>query len=441
MDKNEFDVIIIGSGASGATLARELANQDLKVLILERGADNPMGESLADFAAMARELPVGDGMKATTAYTAGGSTSIYFGISKMPTSQTYEKLGIDLTDELEEVSKELPIAEVSDDFLSPQTIMVRESARQLGYPMKVHSMLIDKSLCTDGHYSYEAKWKARTYLAQAQQRGAVLATKARVQRIIVENGNAIGVEYLQRQGFLSSKLCKVYGKKIVLSAGSPATPKLLIDAGVDNVGSRGFFCKPAFMVFGSVSGLQGRDAFLGLTECDLGNGVTIGDGAMPASLFKLFMLSNLKFRHVTSHATTVSVAVALNDELGGEINESGRYSKQLTSEETTKLKEAEEIAMKILGNAGATNLFRSRTVAGTPGGVLWVGEHLDENLQTSIRNLYVCDQSVMPDVRITPLIMLVCLAKRLARHLAHSLRERETIVERVTAVDAVPITE
>jgi hypothetical protein len=78
----------------------------------------------------------------------------------------------------------------------------------------------------------------------------------------------------------------------------------------------------------------------------------------------------------------------------------------------------------ILENAGAKGIFRSKYVAGTPGGVLRVGEHLDHDLQTRIPNLYVCDQSLVPDVKITPLILLVCLAKRLANHLALSLQDQ-----------------
>jgi len=419
---NEFDVIIVGSGASGATLARELANRRLKVLLLERGADIPLSEKLSAIAAIAKEFPVADNMKATTAFTVGGSTSIYFGVCKLPTAETYAKLGIDLSEEFEEVRKELPIVEVSDDFLPPQSIAVRDSAKRLGYPMKAHPMLLDKSKCPQGHYSYDAKWKAKTYIDEAVGKGAVLVSKATVRKVIVEGGRAVGVEYVHKQGFPGGRTCKAYGKKIVLSAGSPATPKLLIDAGINNVGSRGFFCKPAFMVFGTVPRLQGRDAFLGMTECDLGNGVTIGDGAMTSSLFKLFMLSNLKLTHLFSHATTVSVAVALNDGLSGEVRQDGGYHKRLTAEEADKLKSAEAIAVKILEHAGAENIFRSKFVAGTPGGVLWVGEHLDENLQTQIDDLYVCDQSVMPDVKVTPMITLVCLAKRLAKHLALSLQ-------------------
>jgi choline dehydrogenase-like flavoprotein len=421
MDNNEFDVIIVGTGASGATLARDLSRRGVKVLLLERGERRPLSEKLSAIAAIAREFPVAAGMKATTAYTVGGATSIYFGVCKLPTAETFDKLGIDLTRELDEARRLLPIAEVSDDFLPPQSLVVRDSARALGYPMKTHPMLIDPSQCPQGRYAYEAKWKATAFVDEAVAGGAMLATRAKVARVIVEDGRAVGVEYFHKQG---GGMRKAYGKKIVLCAGSPATPKLLIDAGIDDVGSRGFFCKPAFMVFGSVPGLAGRDAFLGMTECDLGNGVTLGDGAMTSSLFKLFMLSNLKPTRLFAHASTVSVAVALNDTLGGRIDTNGNYSKRLLPAELDKLAAAEGIARKILENAGSRRLFRSKYVAGTPGGVLWIGEHLDRDLQTRIPNLYVCDQSLVPDVTITPLVLLVCLAGRLANHLADALQPR-----------------
>jgi len=437
---SEYDVIIVGSGACGATLARELARRRLKVLLLERGGAGALSETVSGIAAIAREFPVADDMKATTGVSVGGSTGLYFGICKLPTADTYARLGIDLTREVEQVCGELPIAEVSDEFLPPQSIAIRDSAKQLGHPMKTHRMLIDKSKCEQGRYAYEAKWKARQFIEQATRDGAELVTRATVSKVIIEGGRAVGVEYRHRRAVFGSRTCRAYGRRIVLAAGSPATPKLLIDAGIDNVGSRGFFCKPAFMVFGTIAGLEGRDGFLGLTECDLGNGVTLGDGAMASSLFRLFMLSNGRFGRLFSHASTAAVGVALNDELGGVVRKDGSYRKQLTTQETEKLKAAEALATRILTNAGATNLFRSKSVAGTPGGVLWIGEHLDHDLQTAIDGLYVCDQSVMPDVTITPAVMLIALAMRLGAHLAASLQPR-TPADAAIAAKTAPVQE
>lgn len=416
----EYDVIVIGSGACGAAIACDLARRDKRVLLLEKGSSAPPRETLLGIAAIAREFSVGDRMNATTAYAVGGATNIYFGICKPPTAQTYAKLGIDLSAELAEVREELPAVELTDAHVPPQSRRVRDAAAALGYPMKAHPMLVDPAKCTGGRYSYEAKWKARSLVAQAVEHGATLSSGADVQRVVVEGGRAAGVAYRHARG-LRGTLETAYAKKIVVSAGSPSTPKLLIASGIPNVGSRGFFCKPAFMVFGSVSGLAGRDAFVGMLEHDLGNGVSIGDGAMPSALFKLFMLSNGRLGRLFAHGTTAAVAVALSDELGGRITADGRYEKRLSTPQRAKLEEAAAIAARILEQAGAKHLFRSKLVAGTPGGVLWIGEHLDENLETGIRDLYVCDQSVIPDETITPLITLMCLSKRLARHLIASL--------------------
>src|SRR5262245_1944013 len=133
MNKNEFDVIVVGSGACGATLARELARAGRKVLILERGTNRPLSDTLAGIAAVGRELAVGDELKSMTACTVGGSTSVYFGVCKLPNAETYAKMGIDCSAELAEVLDELPIAELPDEFLQPQSVLVRDAARELGY--------------------------------------------------------------------------------------------------------------------------------------------------------------------------------------------------------------------------------------------------------------------------------------------------------------------
>jgi hypothetical protein len=298
--------------------------------------------------------------------------------------------------------------------------MVRDSAQQLGYPFKKNLMLVDQSRCLRGRYCYEAKWKAKSYVAEAVSRGATLITRAAVQRVTIENGRAVGVEYCKRRG-IGSKLCRAYGRKIVLSAGSLGTAKLLMDCGVKDVGDRGFFCKPGFMVFGTVPRLKGKEAFLGCLDIDLGNGISIGDGTMNSSLFKLVMLSNFRWKHLFSHSRCIAVGILMNDTMGGRITQDGRYHKQLTAEELAKLQAAEQIATRILRNAGADNIFATRLVGGIPGGVLRIRDHLDENMQTKIDNLHVCDHSLVSDVKITPTVTLICMGRYLAKRLLEIL--------------------
>jgi hypothetical protein len=426
----EYDVILVGSGTCGATIARELARGRKKVLILEQGADVPLKETLAAIAAIAREYPVGNNLKAATGVTVGGSTSLYFSVCKLPTPGTFAQLGIDLSGELAQVQKELPIAELPDAFLPPQSLKIQESAAALGYRMKKNRMLVDQASCTAGKYSFQAKWKAKTYITDALQSGAELITGATVQKVLVENGRAVGVEYRCKWslfgGFMRSRTARAYGRKIVLSAGALATAKLLINCGISNVGDRGFFCKPAYMVCGIVRGLQGKDAFLGGLDVDLGNGVFLGDGTMNAVQFKMVMLANFKWRHLFSHADILSVGILIADSMGGAIGKDGRYYKQLTAEELVKLRTAEQIAIQILEHAGARNIFRTRLVAGIPGGALRVNDHVDQDLQTRIHDLYVCDHSLISDVTITPTVTLICLGRYLAKRLLASLEPSRT---------------
>jgi hypothetical protein len=227
-------------------------------------------------------------------------------------------------------------------------------------------------------------------------------------------------------GFMRSRTVRVYGRKIVLSAGALATPKLLIDCGISNVGDRGFFCKPTYMVSGTVRGLQGGDAFLGGLDVDLGNGVHVGDGTMNAVLFRVVMLANFKWNRLFSHANTLSVGILIDDSMGGAIGNDGRYCKQLTAEELEKLRAAEQIAVRILKHAGARNLFKTQLVAGIPGGALRVNDHVDQDLQTRIRDLHVCDHSLISDVTITPTVTLICLGRYLAKRLLASLEPART---------------
>lgn len=413
---SEHDVIVIGSGTCGATVSRELSRRRRRVLMLEQGQDVPLRETISGISAVGREFRVGQALKATSAVTVGGSTSLYFSVCKLPTADTFARIGLDLSDEFHQVRSELPIAELPDEFLAPQTLRVRHSAGELGFAMKKNLMLIDQSKCRDGAYSYEAKWKAKSYVGDALASGATLRSGARVRKILIENGTAVGVEYTQKGRFTSERR-RAYAGKVVLSAGALATPKLLMDCGIGNVGDRGFFCKPAFMVCGTVPGLRGKEAFLGHLDIDLGNGVYLGDGTMNASLFKLVMLSNLRFRQMFSHPETIAVGILINDRMGGEIRPDGQYRKDLAPEEFEKLAQAETLARRILENAGARNLFKTRLVAGIPGGALRLGAHFDENLETPVRNLHVCDHSLISDVKITPTVTLISLGRYLARRL------------------------
>lgn len=415
--QNSFDVIIIGSGTCGATLAKELTKQGKKVLILEQGGNHILKESFSGIAPIANEVPVASNMKALRAITTGGSTALYFAVSKMPPLDTFLSLGIDLYDELEEVKKELPLLEFPDELLTPQSLRLRQSMGELGYNCKKNLIMLDRSKCTSG-YSYDAKWKAKVFVEEAIRGGATLTNFAKVTKILVENKEAIGVEYK-----IKSKVFRAYGGKIILAAGSIASPKILRDSGVHDVVNRGFYCKPGFLMFGVVPGLKGRESFVGSMGAEFEDGAELGDTNMSSTLFKMLMLQNFKLLNFNGHAKTISMGVMIHDSMSGELKENGSFNKKLTDDEIKKFKKGEEAAKRILKNAGAKSIFKGGISASAPGGVIRINEHVDSTLQTKFRNLYVCDASLLSeDMKVTPTLTLVCLSKYLAKHLNSSIK-------------------
>lgn len=409
----EFDVIVIGSGTSGATVARELTKLNKRVLILEKGTNKPLKETFMGLASIVNEVSVGHKLASMRAVTTGGSSALYAAIAEEPPLDKFLELGIDLSQELKEVKAELPVAVLSDDLISPQAHRLKESALDLGFAWQKSMMLIDQSKCANG-YSYDAKWKAKSYVYEAIDGGAALINNATVKKVLIEDGSAIGVEYK-----CGREVKNVYAKKIVLAAGVLATPKILVDSKVIDFENSGFYCNPGFIIFGKISGLKGKDNFVGCMSAEVEDGIVIGDANLSRTFYQIMMLVSLKFPRLFSFSDSIAIGGMIIDGLGGSVNNNGTFQKTLTSNDQEKLKSAERIASRIIKNAGAKSLFYCGPDAGNIGGFLKIPNHIDKNMESKVRGLYVCDGSVIPDsVRVYPTLTLVCLGKYLAKHLS-----------------------
>jgi choline dehydrogenase-like flavoprotein len=334
MDKKKYDVIIVGSGPGGATVARELARKRKKVLLLERGNRKPINGTIPQ-AIINTGMPFKnvlftyDMLTMVRSITAGGSTIYYYATAFDPPFNMLKKYGVDISSEIDEARKELPIAPLKKDLVGPMTSRIMDSAQDLGYNWNLLNKLVyqDKcrahcDLCNQG-CPYGAKWTAREFVDQAEQSGATIVANANVKKIIFDGKTAIGVEY--RRNMIPYK---VYGKKIVISAGGIGTPVILNNSGLPGVGKEYFF-DPLIVAFGEVKDISGGKEFPMTAGCHFDDdNYMMTDMTVPLPIYLGFSAEVFRFDRLASHSKTLTIMIKEKDRLGGRLTSRGGGSQK-----------------------------------------------------------------------------------------------------------------
>jgi choline dehydrogenase-like flavoprotein len=410
-----YDCVIIGTGTAGATLARELSAKGSRVLMLERGEHRTLKETAWGMASILNEVKVAHKLKDPRVFAAGGSSALYLAVAEAPPLDVIRALGIDLAQDYEAARRELPLMEMPDDLLSPQTLRLRDAAIAQGYDWTKNTMLIDRSRCRNG-YDYGSKWKAISYVDEAVKNGAVLQCEAVVDRVLIEDGEAVGVECRIATSPFRSRSARFYARSIVVSAGSLATPIILRKSGLTEAVSAGYYIDPSIAVIGRVPGLRGTNSFAGTMGTTLDDGTRLLDANLHRFFFNMGMVQSLRLLRIPQYPQHVSIMVKAHDAVGGGLSKDGRYHKEIEPETHENLKRGVDVAKRILAHAGAKTVYCPPLMTGGAFGTLRLGEDVDANLQTRVRNLHVCDGSLIPhSARVAPTLTLVCLAKHLAR--------------------------
>jgi choline dehydrogenase-like flavoprotein len=178
MTKQEFDAIIVGSGPGGGSVAGELSKHGLKTLILEKGN----GESIKGNTrqAITTTLIPGKNLHFTQqmlgimhGVAVGGSSIPYNACAFDPPYEMFDKYGIDLRPEVEEVKGELPIAPLVDELVGPAAKRIMDSARELGYEWNKIPKIVYQDNCRPNcdkcsmGCPYGAKWTSRMAIEEA----------------------------------------------------------------------------------------------------------------------------------------------------------------------------------------------------------------------------------------------------------------------------------
>lgn len=422
---NEYDAVIAGSGPGGATVARELSKKGKKVLILEWGDNDPIkGRFTQAFPQLfmpGKSLLITNQMLGMVrGITTGGSSIFFCATAFEPPVDMLKAYGVDISEEVEEIRAEVPLAPLADELMSPAGSRFLKSALDLGYDARKLNKFIYQDKCKNdcdlcGYGCPEgAKWTARNFVEDALASGAEMINHAKVEKVIVKNDRAAGLEF-SHQGALH----QVYAPRVIVASGGIGSPLILRKTGVRGVG-KDFFFDPLWFVFGTVKdGGSGK----GIQMCSgvhfEDEGIVMTDFNMTRLIKAIFDMEVMRFDQTVNYGNVVPIMIKVRDGLGGYITDKGWVHKPLTASDKQKLRTGRRHAGKILENMGAKNIYSSWLLAAHPGGSVKIGEHLDKDLQTEIKNLYVCDCSVIPEeLGLPPTFTLLSLGKRLAKHLA-----------------------
>ncbi|KAA8912988.1 hypothetical protein FN846DRAFT_931329 [Sphaerosporella brunnea] len=248
----ETDVVIVGSGSGGQVVAAKLAGRGLKVLVLDKGCFFPQ-EELPKKEVEASSTMFENGGGTTTvdglgtivsASTWGGGSTVNFGVSlQLPRKvrmEWSEKFGLGFAETdafqqcLNRVCERMGVSTENVRHNFANQVLV-DGARKLGYnavtlPRNAGGKEHYCGYCLHGCNSGEKHGGTITWLHDAQTAGARFVQSCAVQKVVIENGVARGVEAIVDG---KTKLI-IKAKKVVLSAGTIHTPCILQRSGVKN---------------------------------------------------------------------------------------------------------------------------------------------------------------------------------------------------------------
>ncbi|CAG0966690.1 cholesterol oxidase [Myxococcaceae bacterium] len=288
--REQADVLVIGSGAGGATVAMRMAEAGKRVIVLERGGyytglidpldpgrpgrgelDQREDDMLARIDGDRGLGTTGDGQVALTyGNCVGGATVHYWADSyRTPADRLAlweSRYGVEghgedeLRPHFERIEADLGIHPAPDSYLNGCNRLFKRGSEALGWlgePVpQARRGCVKSGYCMQG-CSYNAKQSMLvTYVPRAVRAGALVFADARVEKILAENGRATGavavvIDRDTQQP--TSRRIEVRAKIVVVAAGGYGSAPLLLRSGLANANGqvgKHLRANPCSMVFG-----------------------------------------------------------------------------------------------------------------------------------------------------------------------------------------------
>jgi choline dehydrogenase-like flavoprotein len=479
----ECDIVIVGSGAGGAVAAAELAAAGLDVIVLEAGEhynrDSYPSDHLEAIAELYRDggLTIAEGrppIPVPVAKVVGGTTVINSGTCfRAPDpvlADWKQRFGIswaeDMADDYAEAEATLHVKQLDPERMGRNGQLAMEGAAAIGASgAPIHrnaGNCVQCSSCPFGCAIDAKRGMHVSYLPRAVAAGARLRAGVQVERVLVEDGRAVGVACSARvAGNGRRRPFTVRARRAVIAAGGAfGTPELLQRSGLGgrHVG-RNLHIHPACWVGAryeeEVRGWDGVMQSYYVDEWEH-TGILLEATFTPLAFGGAWLLgageshqrSMLDFGHIGS------IGVHLCDRSAGRVglgaNGSLRASYKLTKDDANRIAFGIARAAEVHFAAGATEVYPNiprvgvlkpgdlahfeatslkpselRLEAFHPMGTARIAADPGEGacgIDGSVngtRDLYVADGSLFPtSVGVNPMMTIIAFAKQVARGVA-----------------------
>jgi choline dehydrogenase-like flavoprotein len=246
----ECEVVVVGTGAGGGVVGRELAERGFAVVFVEEGEhyrrDAFDGRAIEAHKRFYRgAFTVGNSpMPIFIGRLVGGSTAINGGTSfRTPPwvlDRWCDEIGVDdfspaaMAPYFDKVERFLQVAPSPREIIGPIADFFARGCDALGWS---HLAVPRNAPGCDGKgfCDFGCRTDARlgtnlSYVPAALGKGALLLTGARAERVLMEGGRAVGVEVVTPTG----RRVRVRGRTVILAGGAIPTPLLLLKQGIAN---------------------------------------------------------------------------------------------------------------------------------------------------------------------------------------------------------------
>lgn len=397
-------VIIIGSGAGGAIIARELAKNKIPVTIIEKGPYIDSKDAFNYYDSY------NDSVDLLTTTCVGGATIVSMSNMVRALDSELHEYGVDISSEYEYVEDLVGVHDLDDSHIGKGTQLFLDAGKEMGLKtLKMPKAIREKDCIQCGKCAFgcpaDAKWSGKDFIDEAVDDGATFISEAEVTEVIVEDSKVKGVKYIKNNIEES-----IFSDTVILSAGAIGSTLLLRSAGID--AGRKIFFDPFVTVGGYLKDINFN------TEVQMA-GVVIGNNFVLSPHFSSFTIGNMDDKKV-ENKDILSIMVKTADEAEGYVDDDGDVVKINTIKDIRYLAEGVATAGFILEKAGvdpttiASTLYRGAH----PGGTAPIGEIVDSNQETNIKGLFVSDASVLPiSPGKPPILTILALSKRLSDYL------------------------